>query len=299
MQSKETFIKWLYNFDSLILQNEAEVETKFIIPMFQHLGYPDDHRRDKFPLKVYNPGRQGRKPEIDLIYFSVNAPEDQNTHTSLVVVEAKEPQRVNLEEDLAQAKFYSYYLKAPFILVTNGYNIKVLKQHTYHEEIICDDTMEGMKDSSKAALLYEQLNFQSVRRVKEEGVSLSEAISVDDFPPPLALHFHGREEELAKLKDAAGHNTIIVIGGIAGIGKTYLAAQLVRELKNSYPVLWLTFEVHTHLEQYIFRLAHYFQNTFDDSALLHMVRTQNKSGDQHLKLATSLLNKGLMKLSTS
>src|SRR5258705_12886687 len=103
----EELINWIDTFDSSLLQNEDDVETKFILPFFRYLGYPDEDRRGKYPVNDYQPGsRRGRKPEIDQIYFSVSEANEQNADTALVLVEAKEPQEHNLAEAIKQAKFY-------------------------------------------------------------------------------------------------------------------------------------------------------------------------------------------------
>jgi hypothetical protein len=103
---------WLSTFDLNLLQNEDDVETKFILPFFRYLGYADAYRRGKYPIDIYQPGKgkRGRKPEIDQIYFSENDITKQNPSTSLLLVEAKEPQDSNLEEAIKQAKFYGNHL---------------------------------------------------------------------------------------------------------------------------------------------------------------------------------------------
>src|SRR6185436_12765849 len=141
--------------------------SKFVIPFFQHLGFPDSVRRDKHPLVTYKPGRKGRKPEIDLIYFAVSQPAEQTLATSLVIVEAKEPAKTDLTEDVAQAKFYSYYLKAPFLVITNGRELKVIQQHTYHEDPVFDGLVDSLKQETTAGLLYDRLNYDAVRATKD------------------------------------------------------------------------------------------------------------------------------------
>ncbi len=41
----DQFLAWLQAFDPSLLPNEAEVESKFVVPLFQHLGYPEECRR--------------------------------------------------------------------------------------------------------------------------------------------------------------------------------------------------------------------------------------------------------------
>jgi len=57
--------------------------------------------------------------------------------------------------------------------------------------------------------------------------------------PP--AHFVGRERELAALRQWLQDRRLVVIQGIAGIGKTALAARLVAETRGSRPVFWYRF----------------------------------------------------------
>ncbi len=76
----EHFIDWANTFDPSLLQSEDDVETKFVLPFFQHLGYLEEYRRGKYPVDYYQPGKPGRKPEIDQIYFSTPEPNKQNAN---------------------------------------------------------------------------------------------------------------------------------------------------------------------------------------------------------------------------
>lgn len=63
-------LTWLQSHNPQLLTNEADVESKFIVPLFLHLGYPDTSRRPQYPVNTYTPGKRGRKLTIDQIYFS-------------------------------------------------------------------------------------------------------------------------------------------------------------------------------------------------------------------------------------
>lgn len=290
MASKEKFINWIQDLGPLTLQNEAEVETKFIIPLFQHLGHKDECRRDKYPIKIYSPGKKGRKPEIDLVYFSVDSPDEQNSKTSLVIVEAKEPGRADLEEDLAQAKFYAYNLKSPFLVLTNGRNLIVVRQHTYSEEEVFNGSVESLKTEREAAALFEQLNYQTVKELKDNRTVEPKNLCFENYAPPVPGYFCGRDEELAILRDVIRYSSIIVVGGIAGIGKSYLAAQFVYELREMFSVIWLSFEPQTSLEHFLGGLAQHFKNTFDEESLLGAIQVRNVSESERIKVAVKLLD---------
>src|SRR6266436_1138819 len=67
----DSFFAWLQAFDPSLLTNEAEVESKFIVPFFQLLGYPQTCCRLQYSLKMYEPssrGKRGKGQTIDQIY---------------------------------------------------------------------------------------------------------------------------------------------------------------------------------------------------------------------------------------
>ena len=57
---------------------------------------------------------------------------------------------------------------------------------------------------------------------------------------PKAQSFLGRESELEQLTGMVEDNRFVVVHGIAGIGKTTLAARLLEDLKKETNVLWVT-----------------------------------------------------------
>jgi hypothetical protein len=168
----DSFFAWLQAFDPSLLTNEAEVESKFIVPLFQHLGYPEKCRRPQYPLKTYEPGKRGkkgRKPSIDQIYFSTGEPQKQTADTSLLIVEAKEPGETHLDEAMDQARFYSHHLNPLFLVVTNARRLLVVKRHGYRgEEHILDVTIRRLQEQATAHRLYHELRFEVVRRLKEQ-----------------------------------------------------------------------------------------------------------------------------------
>ncbi len=167
----DQFLAWLQAFDPSLLPNEAEVESKFVVPLFQHLGYPEECRRPQFPLKTYEPGtgKRGRKPSIDQIYFSTSEQKKQGADTSLVIVEAKEPDETHLNKALEQARFYGYYLNPLFFVVTNAHQLLVIKRHGYRSgEQVFDVALHELQEQATAKQLYRELRFEVVKRLKEQ-----------------------------------------------------------------------------------------------------------------------------------
>ncbi len=175
------FMTWISTFDTYVLQNEADVEVKFVYPFFRLLGYSDAYCREKYPLKLYNPGKQGRKPEIDIIYFSTEKHENQGQDTSLLLVEAKEPSKVDLEEDVAQAIFYSNYLKPLFYVVTNSHRLMIFKRHRHHEdECVFNVPTSELHRVEIVKRLYQLLHFDIVWHLKEQAVNdLTHTLYID------------------------------------------------------------------------------------------------------------------------
>ncbi len=62
----DLLLSWLNAFDANHLRNEDDVETKFVLPLFQYLGYSDAYRQGKYPIDDYlsEKGKRGRKNGI-------------------------------------------------------------------------------------------------------------------------------------------------------------------------------------------------------------------------------------------
>lgn len=167
----DLLIEWINNFNPELLQNEDDVETKFVIPFFQLLGYPENNRRGKYPLDIYQTQRekrQGRKPEADHVYFSTDNQENQNADTSLIIVEAKKTTEKNLEPHIKQAKRDGEHLKSVFLVITNCYQVKVFKRLRHRkDELVFDITTDELKDRKTASEFYNQLNFEIVKQINE------------------------------------------------------------------------------------------------------------------------------------
>ncbi len=170
-QQIDSFINWIQNFDYSLLQNEADVETKFVIKLFEHLDYSDSLRRDKFQVPVYQPlsqKKRGKKPEADYVYFSETDPLKQTEDTSLVVIEVKRPEET-LKAALLQAQYYAYFLKTPFLVLSNGYNLQIWKHREYQaDEKVFDVTLDELRTERIAEELYQLLNYAVVKQLKKD-----------------------------------------------------------------------------------------------------------------------------------
>lgn len=286
----ESLTTWLTHYNPQTLQNEDDVETKFVLPLFRHLGYPEEARRGKYPIKIYRPGNRGRKPEIDQVYFSETDPNQQSPRSSLVIVEAKEPDKTNLDEDVAQAKFYGYFLSSPFLVVTNGNSIKIIRRHFYQEEMLFDITADNLKEDQTIVAFFEELNFETVKRINDYVVENPKQLDFDNYSPVVPNFFFGREAELESLSEAIQQNHVVIIGGIAGIGKTHLAAEFVRQVNQKYSIIWLECKPSLQLEQFLAGLARHFESHFNDPSLHSVLRSPNTDESQRFVSSVELID---------
>jgi len=108
---------------TLSFENEADVETRLVLPLLQTLGYsPADIRsKQAIDFQMGREKRKGRKPEAD---FVVYGGEPHGRATSLMVVEAKRPSE-SLDDALKQAESYASAVRAPIVMLTNGKSIEL------------------------------------------------------------------------------------------------------------------------------------------------------------------------------
>jgi hypothetical protein len=104
----------------LAVNNEADVETRLVMPLLTALGYSLDDIGSKVGI-VFRTGKQGRPHEADYIVYDGK---EHNEDTSLIVCEAKSP-----TEDLVfsklQAESNAFASRAPFLLLTNGVHLEI------------------------------------------------------------------------------------------------------------------------------------------------------------------------------
>ena len=115
------------------IQSEAEVRSKFIVPLITALGYPSELRAEEFPVYGYA-GRDPLKAKsADYILFTDRDFADYRKKNqkcrrwvenhSLLVVEAKKPgelQDEKLEDVIGQARFYREWSRSVAYILTDG-----------------------------------------------------------------------------------------------------------------------------------------------------------------------------------
>ncbi|MEH2328282.1 hypothetical protein [Nostoc sp.] len=171
-ESIKKFITWIQGFDHHVLRNEDDVKEKLILPMFHYLCYPEMCHRE-YSLKTYQSENYAKNPEIAQIYFATDDFKKQNTNTSLIFVEAIEPQKTQLNEAIEQAKFYSNHFKTLFFIVTNGYEIKVFQRlHYNQEELVFNLNIDTLKNNDVASKFYNKLNFDLVKNIDKNTADI-------------------------------------------------------------------------------------------------------------------------------
>jgi tetratricopeptide (TPR) repeat protein/DNA-binding MarR family transcriptional regulator len=104
---------------------------------------------------------------------------------------------------------------------------------------------------------------------------------------PRVLHFFGRKKELAILerwvKDVEEHN-IIFIHGMAGIGKTTLAAKLIEGYRGSKHLFWYNFTDLGTLRGALLKLAEFLSELWHDHLELYLRTRKSLDYDEVSKI---------------
>ncbi len=133
-----------------------------MLPLFRLLGYPEDHRRGKYPVKIHQ-GRKGRNHEIDHIYFDSAEKDQQIIGKALVIVEAKRVNDNGIDIAIAQAQSYAERLRPLLIVVTNGHRLRVFRRHYRAlDEDIIDYTASELATPEGIQQITSLLNFDAV-----------------------------------------------------------------------------------------------------------------------------------------
>jgi tetratricopeptide (TPR) repeat protein len=113
----------------------------------------------------------------------------------------------------------------------------------------------------------------------------------DSFLYPTPSFFIGRTESISEIQQAIQKNNTVVIGGMAGIGKTYLAAKLVDLLNNERLVLWIDCVSYTYLEQILERVAEFLSRKAGSKKLLRALRSPQLEKNRIIDIAVSEIDR--------
>ncbi|MCB0128999.1 MAG: CHAT domain-containing protein, partial [Caldilineaceae bacterium] len=96
-------------------------------------------------------------------------------------------------------------------------------------------------------------------------------------PPPEVAHFVGRIQELAEFSVRLRTHGLAVITGMAGIGKSSVAAMLAKQMGETAPIFWHTFHTVEDIETVIWKLAA-FLAWHQRTDLWNLLQTAKQSG---------------------
>ncbi|MBQ9814328.1 MAG: hypothetical protein IJM53_01410 [Lachnospiraceae bacterium] len=128
MLKKSSLSLIINGFQKSKIQSEAEVRSKFVVPLIEWLGFPSEYRAEEFPVYGYNGSKPLSSKHADFLMFNSDDFATHRQHTeidcnwvqehSLLVVEVKKPG--NIIKPLEQAQFYSAWTKSVAYIETDG-----------------------------------------------------------------------------------------------------------------------------------------------------------------------------------
>jgi len=110
------------------------------------------------------------------------------------------------------------------------------REVTMREALRLFESKYSILDISRAMRPDGTLDKEALGSVAQRAES---AESLQNVPTP--RHFVGRTRELEALRKGLEEHKMVIVHGIAGIGKTALAARLVAETRTARPVFWYRF----------------------------------------------------------
>ena len=113
--------EWFHEMKSREFESEREVETYFVVPLLEKLGYEYDDIAIGYPVEMFI-GTKRTKTEADLVVFNGQSRERKDV---LLIIEAKKSDKYIQEDHIAQAKSYAQVLMPACYIVTNGLRIEV------------------------------------------------------------------------------------------------------------------------------------------------------------------------------
>lgn len=174
MTYRDAIQKLLSEYRKSTIQSEAEVRSKFIVPLLDILGYPSELRAEEFPVYGYGGGKKLPAKNADFILFCSPDFGHYRTRTqrnlgwvhdnSLLVVEAKKPGEMPKENDLGQAQFYTAWTKSVAYIETDGEKLigRLYKYASKDYEVI-NLTIDELSNCDKLELFA----FESVQNIKK------------------------------------------------------------------------------------------------------------------------------------
>ena len=166
--------KMISTYRESLIQSEAEVRTKFIIPLLCVLGYPEKYRAEEYPVHGYGGREKLPAKDADFILFSDENFASHRADTqknniwvqehSLLVVEAKKPGK--MPDVLGQAQYYTMWTKAVAYIETDGEQLKAFIYNRSSSDFeVIDARVDDLPDNNSIMCL----SYKSLKKIKEDG----------------------------------------------------------------------------------------------------------------------------------
>ncbi|WP_455392958.1 tetratricopeptide repeat protein, partial [[Eubacterium] cellulosolvens] len=211
------------------------VEEKILIHLIQYTNYYDQW---EVPFDVTQEGIAG---SIGIARCNVSRAMKKLTGKGFI------------EEKIAHVKGAERRRKVYFLTPTGHPSASQINRYLNEYPVIFR-TSEGSMKNVKLSQLREILEnkprlLEIIKHMSSDGIIDQNAVKADmehkfvDFLDklPKLKYFFGRRTELENLKNALSTHKIIIIRGIAGIGKTTLVTKLILENSGKAPVFWFRF----------------------------------------------------------
>lgn len=168
-------------FKQSIIQSEAEVRSKFIVPLLEILEYPSSIRAEEFPVYGFEGGKHLPAKNADFLLFSSKEFAAHRKCTqlnlewvqknSLLVVEAKKPGE--MPDILGQPQYYTVWTKSVAYLAIDGLRIRgYYYSSIYSDREIIDCSLDEL--TSNSAIL--AFAYANILRIKEDAGNFSQQL---------------------------------------------------------------------------------------------------------------------------
>lgn len=164
-----------------MVQSEAEVRSKLIVPLIDALGYPSYLRAEEFPVYGFSGGKRLPSTHGDFVLFSdrefalhrkFNQEDLDWVHQhSLLIFEAKKPDE--MPELNGQPQFYTYWTKAVAYLMSDG---KTIRGYYYNRVNSDPKIIDCPIDDLPSHDEFMNFRYEKILHIKEEGFDHFELI---------------------------------------------------------------------------------------------------------------------------
>ena len=238
--------------------SEEDVRSKFILPLLEWLGYPDEVRAEDFPVYRFEGSNRVATKKADYILFSergyeshINSEQadvDWVRDHSLLVVEAKRPGQMSKAD--FQPEFYRTWTRTPAYILTDSIQVKgrFWNEFTSDYNLLDCNVRDLVGEKALQCFSYDRLlSFKRKNLDAKEHVEMvagdmallsdvKEYAAVDHYIPRRVRRIADNvisddvgiavDEECFRLWDACRIDRHVILIGEAGTGKSKELQQL-------------------------------------------------------------------------